>query len=104
MIPPPQARHPEAPAIPDGVAFAPVPLYRNPPQQQPPTPAPPAAPPVRAIAAGLAVMSALLLGVGWRIHEAAYIAGAADAQAEIGQLESQAAATNARIQSFCQGG
>ena len=46
-------------------------------------------------------MGSLMAGVGWRIHEAAYTSGAADAQAEISQLETQAAATNARIDAFC---
>lgn len=100
MQPKTPTRHPEAPPIPDSVAWQPIPVYNRP---APPTSAPtsPAAPPAKAIAAGVLVMGGLLAGVGWRIHEAAYVAGAANAQAEISQLESQAVATNARIDAFC---
>ena len=96
-----QTRHPEAPPIPDSVAWQPIPIYN---QAKPTTPTPSAALSPKAIAAGVLISGGLLAGMGWRIHEAAYVAGAADAQAEISQLKTQAGATNARIEAFCQGG
>lgn len=96
-----QTRHPEAPPIPDSVAWQPIPIYNHP--QQPPASPPPAIPSGKAIAAGVLTVGALMAGVTWRVHEAAYVAGAADAQAEISQLKTQASTTNARIETFCNG-
>lgn len=96
-----QTRHPEAPPIPDGVVFQVMPTYNKP--QQPPASPPAAMPSGKAIAASVLAGGVLLAGIGWRIHGAAYTAGAADAQAEISQLKTQASTTNARIETFCNG-
>jgi len=95
-----QTRHPEAPPIPDSVAWQPIPIYN---QAKPPTPTPSAALSPKAIATGVLTVGVLMAGVTWRVHEAAYVAGGADAQAEISQLKTQASTTNARIESFCNG-
>lgn len=93
MIPTP---HPEV-SIPDGVAFAPVPLYRNPPK---PEPAP--APPTKLIA-GYFLFLALGTGaVGLFMWNAGVAAGQSGSAAKVAALESQAAATDARIDAFCE--
>ena len=94
--------HPEAPPTPDGVAFAPVPLYRHPPQQQSPVPTPPAAPPVKAIVAGVGVMALLTVGVGFRVYEAGIAHGQSGSKARIAQLETQTTATKTNIKTFCE--
>lgn len=96
-----QTRPAETPlGIPDGVAFTPVPLYRHPPESKPA--AAPAPSPKIAIAYGL--MVAIGTGViGLTMYRAGVSAGEFGSAATIQQLESQTAATQDRIKSFCSG-
>lgn len=95
MIPTP---HPESPQIPDGVAFAPVPLYRNPPAQ----PTPPDPSPSPKLIIGYFLFLALGTGaVGLAMWNAGVAAGQSGSVAKIQQLETTAAATDARIDAFC---
>lgn len=98
MIPTP-ARHPEAPPIPDSVAWQPIPIYRNPPPQTPP----PAPSPAPKLVIGYFLFLALGTGaVGLAMWNAGVAAGQSGSAAKIQQLETTAAATDARIDAFCE--
>lgn len=97
---PPPVAHPE---IPDSVAWQPIPIYRNPPAQA--TSPTPASSPSPKLAIAYALFLALGTGVaGMAMWNAGVAAGESGSAAKVAALESEASATNARIDAFCQGG
>ena len=94
---------PSHPQIPDSVAWQPIPIYRNPPAQ--PTAPTPASSPSPKLAIAYALFLALGTGVaGMTMWNAGVAAGESGSAAKVAALESQADATNARIENFCKGG
>ncbi|MGD1850954.1 MAG: hypothetical protein ACFCBU_10215 [Cyanophyceae cyanobacterium] len=98
---PNQTRHPEAPPIPDSVAWQPIPIYRqpSPPPAASPTPAPKDAPKIAIAYALLLSLGAATLGL--TAYRAGVGAGESGSAAKVAILESQAAATGEKIENFC---
>lgn len=102
MIPTPQPRtYTQHPEVPDAVAFQPIPVYHRPPG--PPQTQTPKENESKLYALyGLMLMGAIA-GMGWMTYQAGVNAGESGSTAKIQQLETHAAATDARIESFCGG-
>ena len=102
MIPTPQTPTMSHPEVSPGVwtwtaASQPVPPHPTPSQ-------PPDSAPSPKLAIAYALFLALGTGVaGWAMWNAGVAAGQSGSAAKVAALESEASATNARIENFCQG-